>query len=155
MTEEEHTVEREKSPLRKLIDERGIKDFDGLHALVKELTSGLIQEIMDAELEDELGYSKCDYRNKQTDNSRNGHFKKTVSSSQGEIELKVPRDRKGEFEPQIVPKHEKDISKIEDKILFLYFRAPRPGISRKSCRRCMGSKWTPAGSPGSRTSCCC
>ena len=51
-------IKREKSPLRKLIDERGIRDLDGVHALVKELTGGLIQEIMDAELEDELGYSK-------------------------------------------------------------------------------------------------
>ena len=113
-------AKREKSPLRKLIDERGVRDLEGVHAPVKELTGGLIQEIMDAELEDELGYSKYDYRNKQTDNSRNGHFNKTVSSSQGEIELKVPRDRKGEYEPQIVPKHEMDISAIEDKILFLY-----------------------------------
>ena len=113
-------IKREKSPLRKLIDERGIRDLDGVHALVKELTGGLIQEIMDAELEDELGYSKYDYRNKRTDNSRNGRFSKTVNSSQGEIELKVPRDRKGEYEPAIVPKHEKDISGIEDKILFLY-----------------------------------
>lgn len=107
-------VKREKSPLRKLIDERGIRDLDGIQSLVRELTSGLIQEMMDAELEDELGYSKYDYRNKQTENSRNGHFKKTVTSSQGEIELKVPRDRKDEYEPGIVPKHEKDISGIED-----------------------------------------
>jgi len=113
-------VKREKSLLRTLIEERGIKDLDSIHNLVKELTSSLIQEIMDAELEDELGYSKYDYRNKQTTNSRNGHFKKTVNSSQGEIELKVPRDRKGEYEPQIVPKHEMDISGIEDKIMFLY-----------------------------------
>ena len=112
-------AKREKSALRKLIDERGIKDLDGVHALVKELTSGLIQEIMDAELEDELGYSKYDYRNKQTSNSRNGHYKKTVTSSQGEIELKVPRDREDVYEPAIVPKREMDISAIEDKILFV------------------------------------
>ena len=67
-------IKREKSAFLKLIDERGIKDLGGVHTLVKELTSGLIQEIMDAELEDELGYSKYDYRNKQTSNSRNGHY---------------------------------------------------------------------------------
>ena len=55
-------AKREKSPLRKLIDERGVRDLEGVHAPVKELTGGLIQEIMDAELEDELGYSKYDYR---------------------------------------------------------------------------------------------
>ena len=111
---------REKSTLRELIDERGIKDLTGVQKLVKELTSGLIQEIMDAELEEELGYSKYDYRNKQTENSRNGHYKKTVISSQGDIDLDVPRDRNGEYEPQIVKKHQMDISEIEDKILFLY-----------------------------------
>jgi len=111
---------REKSELRKLIEERGIKDLAGVHDLVKELTSGLIQEIMDAELEEELGYSKYDFKNKETENARNGHYKKTVASSQGEVELEVPRDRNGEYEPQIVKKHQMDISDIEDKILFQY-----------------------------------
>lgn len=111
---------REKSALGKLIEERGIKDLNGVQDLVKELTAGLIQEIMDAELNDELGYTKYDYKNKQTDNARNGHYKKTVMSSQGDIELEIPRDRNGEYEPQIVKKHQMDISAIEDKILFMY-----------------------------------
>lgn len=113
-------AKKEKSLLRQMIDERGIKDLAGVQDLVKELTSGLIQEIMDAELEEDLGYSKYDYKNKQTDNSRNGTYTKTVSSSQGDVELSVPRDRNGTFEPQIVKKHQMDISAIEDKIIFLY-----------------------------------
>lgn len=131
-------VKREKSALRKLIDERGVRDLDGIQSLVRELTGSLIQEMMDAELENELGYSKYDYRNKQTDNSRNGHFKKTVNSSQGEIELKVPRDRKGEYEPVIVPKHEKDISGIEDKILFLYSQGTSTRDIEKTMRELYG-----------------
>ena len=131
-------LKREKSPLRKLIDERGIRDMEGVQALVKELTSGLIQEIMDAELEDELGYSKYDYRNKQTSNSRNGHYKKTVSSRQGEIELQVPRDRQGEYEPMIVPKHEMDISAIEDKIIFLYSQGTSTRDIEKAMREMYG-----------------
>lgn len=113
-------AKREKSLMRQLIEERGIKDIAGVQSLVKELTAGLIQEAMDAELDEELGYSKYDYKNKQTDNSRNGSYKKTVSSSQGDVELTVPRDRNGEYEPQIVKKHQTDISAIEDKIIFLY-----------------------------------
>ena len=113
-------AKKEKGLLRQLIDERGIKDIAGVQDLVKELTSDLIQEVMDAELEDELGYSKYDYKNKQTENSRNGSYKKTVSSSQGDVELSIPRDRNGEYEPQIVKKHQMDISAIEDKIIFLY-----------------------------------
>lgn len=119
--------------MRQLIEERGIKDMDGVHALVKELTAGLIQECMDAELEEELGYSRYDYKNKRTDNSRNGSYKKTVSSSQGEIDLKVPRDRNGDYEPQIVKKHQMDVSEIEDKILFLYSQ----GTSTRDIERTM------------------
>ena len=113
-------AKQEKSLMRQMIEERGIKDLKGVQDLVKELTSGLIQECMDAELEDELGYSKYDYKNKQGSNSRNGSYSKTVSSSQGPVELKVPRDREGEYEPEIVKKGQMDISAIEDKILFLY-----------------------------------
>lgn len=119
--------------MRQLIEERGIRDMDGVHALVKELTAGLIQECMDAELEEELGYSRYDYKNKRTDNSRNGSYKKTVSSSQGEIDLKVPRDRNGDYEPQIVKKHQMDVSEIEDKILFLYSQ----GTSTRDIERTM------------------
>ena len=106
--------------LRQLIKERGIKDLKDIHNLVKELTGTLIQEMLEAELENELGYSKWDYRNKETTNSRNGYSEKTVKSSLGEIDIKVPRDRDGEFEPQLIKKHQRDISAIEDKILFLY-----------------------------------
>ena len=126
-------AKKEKSLMRQLIEERGIRDMDGVHALVKELTAGLIQECMDAELEEELGYSRYDYKNKRTDNSRNGSDKKTVSSSQGEIDLKVPRDRNGDYEPQIVKKHQLDVSEIEDKILFLYSQ----GTSTRDIERTM------------------
>ena len=113
-------AKKEKSLMRQLIDERGIKDIAGVQAMVKELTAGMIQEIMDAELDDELGYSKYDYKNKQTDNSRNGNYKKTVNSSQGEIELSVPRDRNGEYESQVVKKHQMDIFDIENKIILRF-----------------------------------
>ena len=50
-------------------------------------------------MDEKLGYSKYDYKNKETDDSRNGYSRKTVTSSLGEIGLDIPRDRKGEFEP--------------------------------------------------------
>jgi transposase-like protein len=126
-------AKKEKSLMRQLIDERGIKDVAGVQALVKELTADLIQECMDAELESDLAYSKYDYRNKQTDNSRNGSYRKTVTSSQGDVELTIPRDRNGEYEPQIVKKHQMDISDIEDKIIFLYSQ----GTSTRDIERTM------------------
>ncbi len=82
-----------KSKLRELIEEYGIKDLKDVHEFVKALTAETIQEVLENELENELGYSKYDYKNKQTDNSRNGYSRKTVQSSQGEMELKIPRDR--------------------------------------------------------------
>lgn len=113
-------AKKEKTKLRELIEEYGIKDLKDVHEFVKAITAETIQEVLEGELESELGYSKYDYKNKETNNSRNGYSKKTVQSSQGEIELKIPRDRKGEFEPELIKKHQMDISGIEDKILFMY-----------------------------------
>jgi transposase-like protein len=124
---------REKSLLRQLIEERQVKDLGGVQGLVKELTAGIIQEILDAELTEELGYSKYDYEKKATENSRNGTYKKSVTSTQGTIDLNIPRDRKGEYEPQIVPKHQMDISAIEDKVLYLYSQ----GVSSREIERTM------------------
>lgn len=61
-----------------MIDEYGIKDMNDVHAFVKMLTAETIQAALDAELENDLGYSKCDYKNKKTANSRNGYSPKTV-----------------------------------------------------------------------------
>ena len=91
-----------------------------VHEFVKMLTAETIQTALDAELEDELGYSKYDYRNKETDNSRSGYSRKKVQGNMGEVEIEVPRDRKGEYEPELVKKHQTDISSIEDKIIYLY-----------------------------------
>lgn len=123
--------------LGQLLKERGVKDMRGIQDLVKELTSDLIQQVLDAELEEALGYSKYDYKNKATSNSRNGYSKKRVKSSQGDIELNIPRDRESEFEPQLVRKHQTDISSIEDKILFLYSQ----GTSTRDMRRTMSEMY--------------
>lgn len=106
--------------IQDLIKKREIKDLQGVQELIKELSGSLIQELLQGELENELGYSKWDYHNKTTSNSRNGYSEKTLKSSQGEIDIKVPRDRNGEFEPQLIKKYQTDISSIEDKIIFLY-----------------------------------
>ena len=75
----------------------------------------------DQEMDEELGYSKYDYRNKETDNSRNGHSQKTMHTSYGDIEIDIPRDRKGEFEPQIVKKYQNTVTQdMEEKILSMY-----------------------------------
>lgn len=69
-----------------------------------------------------LGYSRDDAAKKNTDNSRNGYTPKTVRSELGPVQLDIPRDRKGEFEPKMVPKYKRDVSGIEEKVVSLYAR---------------------------------
>ena len=76
---------------------------------------------LDQEMDEELGYSKYDYRNKETDNSRNGHSQKIMHTSYGDMESDIPRDRKGEFEPQIVKKNQNTVTQdMEEKIISMY-----------------------------------
>ena len=88
--------------------------------MLKDLLGGTIQTMLEAEIEDNLGYSKHNYKEKITNNSRNGHSNKTVRSEYGTIDLDIPRDRNGEFEPQIIPKRQREITGIEGQILSLY-----------------------------------
>ena len=70
-----------------------------------------VEALLEAELDDELGYEKYDNTTPKS-NYRNGTSKKTVRTDLGEVELNIPRDREGEFEPQIVPKDSRDLSAI-------------------------------------------
>ena len=123
--------------LREMIKEYDVRTMDDVHNFVKMLTAETIQTALDAELENELGYSKYDYKNKNTDNSRNGYSSKTVQGSMGEVNISVPRDRNGEFEPQLVKKHQTDVSSIEDKIIFLYSQ----GVSTRDIQKTMNEMY--------------
>lgn len=117
--------QRKLSPERKafinsLLEHYNPKDAGDVQEMLKDLLGDTLQGMLEAEMDEKLGYSKYDYHNKQTDDSRNGYSKKTVTSSMGDIELDIPRDRKGEFEPQIVKKNQTDISNIEDQVLSMY-----------------------------------
>lgn len=96
------------------------EDAQDVQEMLKDLLGDTLQGMLEAEMDEKLGYSKYDYKNKETDDSRNGYSKKTVVSSLGEINLDIPRDRKGEFEPQAIKKNQTDISNIEDQVLSMY-----------------------------------
>lgn len=113
------TPER-KAFINSLLEHYQPKDAGDVQEMLKDLLGDTLQGMLEAEMDTKLGYSKYDYQNKETDDSRNGYSKKTVTSSLGEIELDIPRDRNGEFEPQIVRKHQTDISNIEDQVLSMY-----------------------------------
>jgi len=109
-----------KDQLRKLLKEHKVKDAKDIQEVLKKLFGDALAEMLEAELENELGYSKYDYKNKETPNSRNGHSKKTLRSDYGKLDIDVPRDREGQFEPKIVKKNQTDISSIEDQVLSMY-----------------------------------
>ncbi len=87
----------------------------------KDAFSEIFENCFNSELEEQLGYSKYNYQAKDIENSRNGYSKKTLKSDiAGEFEVDIPRDRNGDYEPQLVKKHQRDVSSIDDKILSMY-----------------------------------
>lgn len=80
----------------------------------------VIKSMLEAEMDEHLGNEKYKHEEAKQDNYRNGYSKKKVKSNMGEIDLEIPRDRKSEFEPVVVPKHSRDISRLETQIIELY-----------------------------------
>lgn len=88
--------------LRQIIKENDLKSAGDVYALLKDSFKELLQELLEAELDVSLGYDKNEKHGIETDNKRNGHTPKTVKSEFGEFQLDIPRDRNGEFEPEIL-----------------------------------------------------
>jgi len=108
--------------LRQLIKENDIKDVNGIYDTLKDMFKDVLQEMLEAEMDVTLGYGKNEAKDKDTTNIRNGYSSKTLKTKFGNIEMDIPRDRNSEFEPKIVPKYQRNISGIEDKIIALYAR---------------------------------
>jgi transposase-like protein len=110
-----------RNKIGELMDGAGLKSLGDIQEFYKEMIGHFLEKGLEAELEEELGYSKYDYRNKETDNSRNGYSQKTMKSSYGDITVDVPRDRKGEFTPQLIKKNQTTLTgDIEEKIISMY-----------------------------------
>lgn len=117
-----------RAKIRELLDMSNITSMDDIQNLFKETIAEFMEDGLETELDEELGYSRYDYRNKNTENSRNGHSSKTLRTSFGDVEVAVPRDRKGEFEPQLLKKNQTSISQdIEEKILSMYAKGMTTG----------------------------
>jgi putative transposase len=113
----------DKDLLDKLIaDYQKPEDLIGENGLLKQLTKALVERAMNAELTHHLGYKKNDAQGRGSGNSRNGKSRKKLKGDFGEIEIEVPRDREGEFEPKIVAKHQRRFDGFDDKILSMYAR---------------------------------
>ena len=93
-----------------------IKSGTDVNAVMRDMMSVLLEGALDEELDEELGYSKYDYRNKYTENSRNGHSQKTMHTSYGDMDIAIPRDRNGEYEPQLIKKYQNTVTQDMDAV---------------------------------------
>ena len=127
MGRKEKISKERKEFIQQFIAENNIKSARDIEVALRDMMKETLQEMLENELTEQLGYTKYEYSDDEKTNYRNGYSKKTVHSTNGDIELNIPRDRNGEFEPIIVEKGSKDISNIEEKIIRMYAR----GISNR------------------------
>lgn len=118
MSKRRKLTEGKKNIIAGLLQEYDIQSAQDIEAALKDLLGGTIQSMLEAELDNHLGYDNYE-RSSNTD-YRNGTKPKVLRSSYGEIPIDVPQDRDGDFEPKIVQKRKKDISGIEQKIIAMY-----------------------------------
>jgi len=89
---------------------------------LKDIFGPMFETMLKGEMNHHLGYEANNKEEKQTENRRNGYGKKTIKTSSGEVDIKVPRDRDGSFRPELIPKRKKDVSAIENKVISMYAR---------------------------------
>ena len=111
-------TEGKREIIRGLLQEYNIESAEDIQEALKDLLGGTIKEMMEAEMDDHLGYEKSE--RSDSDDYRNGHKTKTINTTYGSMEIQVPQDRKSTFEPQVVKKRQKDISEIDQKIISMY-----------------------------------
>jgi len=114
--------EGKKEVIANVIEMYDIKSAMDLQNALKELMGDTIKEMQESELDEEPGYEKHEKTEAPKTNYRNGHKTKTLRTSMGAMEIAVPQDRNGDFAPKIVPKHKRDISEVEQKIINMYAR---------------------------------
>lgn len=111
-------TEGKRNLIQGLLQEYDIQSAEDIQEALKDLLSGTIQDMLETEMDDHLGYDR--YERSGEPNYRNGTKSKTVRSKYGEFQVDVPQDRQSSFEPQVLPKRQKDISSIDDKIISMY-----------------------------------
>lgn len=110
-----------KEQIKAMIEHYGIETPEDISSALKDMFGEALSEILNAELDTELGYEHGEKAPKNTSNRRNGKTRKTVRSSEfGDVDIAVPRDREGSFEPQIVKKNQKSVTGVEERIIAMY-----------------------------------
>ena len=109
------------------------EQFWGESGLFSDLKKRIVERALDAEMDDHLGYSKHDPKGNNSGNSRNGRGKKTVVLGDDQVDITPPRDRNGDFEPQLIPKGQKYFKGFDDRIIAMYAR----GMSVRDIQSCL------------------
>ena len=137
-----------KEQIRQIISENNITSVADVYSLLRDSFKDILQELMEAEMDATLGYEKNQKGDLQSDNKRNGHSTKTLKSQYGEFQIDIPRDRNGVFEPKLVPKYQRDISGIEEKVISLYARGMSTRDIHDQLRDLYGVELSAETSPG-------
>ena len=111
-------TEGKRNIIQGLLQEYDIQSAADIQEALKDLLGGTIKEMMEAEMDDHLGYEKSE--RSDSDDARNGYKSKRINTSYGSMEIDVPQDRKSTFEPKVAKKRQKDISEIDQKIISMY-----------------------------------
>ena len=122
MARKEKMSEGKREVIANLIEMYEIKTAKDLQYALKDLLGDTLQDMLETEMTEELGYEKYESTETAKSNYRNGYKPKRVKSSIGEVELQIPQDRNSEFDPKVVPKYKRDISELEQKIINMYAR---------------------------------
>jgi putative transposase len=105
---------------QELASAKSMDDFFGKEGIFARLFATTLEQMLEGELTSELGYEKYEAKGRKSGNSRNGKYKRKVRSSSGEMEVTVPRDRNGTFEPKVLEKYQTKTNELEEKIIALY-----------------------------------
>jgi len=123
------------------------KDYNDLmekDGAIKKLMKASIESMLEAEMTEHLGYKKHSPAGKKSGNNRNGNYPKTVIADDGPIDLEIPRDRNGEFDPVVVKKHESRLGKIEDIIISMYAKGMTTRDIQAQIEEIYGANISPA-----------
>lgn len=101
---------------------QSMDDFFGKEGVFARLFSAAMEQMLEAELSEHLGYEPYEAKGRNSGNSRNGRYARKVRTSTGETTIQVPRDRNGEFEPRLIAKYAGNTNELEEKILAMYAR---------------------------------
>ena len=108
--------------LDRLLEGKRPEEVVGQGGLLEDLTKRLLERALEGELTEHLGYEEHAREGRNGVNSRNGRNRKRVKTDAGEVEIEIPRDREGTFEPQLVPKGQRRLPGFDEKVIALYAR---------------------------------